>query len=316
MVALKTSSMKTTFITISLLIAIEIHSQGQSFTKYFNTSEDEYAYTSINTPDGGYLIYMVAGGWDGDPGRRTHRDIILKTDQEGRIIDSLVFYDNDSLKFLITQIIPHGNEFIIQGINYLATDLNRSISCSIMRYNFDLVLQHDNTISKPGFYASYGSMIVNSDGNIVIPGLYKSEDLSNYYSFCREMSINGDSIREYIYSLYLPFESIIELPEKHCYNLLDVTRIVEIDSNLAYVKELYHVPSSVYPNTMVELFSPQAIDGSTYLVSGRTLNYLGGFDGSWGLFNNGNWENVFSFGSVDTNDHMKGMDFISLEQIF
>jgi len=309
--------MKTTFISLILLLALELQVICQSFTKHFTSSEDEYAYTSINTPDGGYLIYMVAGEWNGDPGRSAHRDILLKTDAQGNILDSLVFYYNtDSLNFRITQLVPYGNEFLIQGA-YCMDDLqSMPVSCRIMRYSFDFELQHDTTIFKPGFFTSYGSLIINSNGNIVIPGMCNSLDFSSYFSFCREMTIDGDSIREYIYSEYLPYSSIIELPENHCYNLVDVTRIVEIDSNLAYVKLLYHRPSSVYPTTMVELFDPKTIDGTSYLVSGRTYNYDGGFEGSWGVFNNGIWENVFSFGSVDTNDQMKGMDFISTENIF
>jgi hypothetical protein len=313
----KPFTMKSTFITLFLLLAIELQGISQSFTKHFTSSEDEYAYTSINTPDGGYLIYMVAGEWNGDPGRRAYRDILLKTDAQGNILDSLVFsYNTDSLNFMITQLVPYGNEFLIQGAYFMDNLQAMPVSCRIMRYSYDFELHHDTSISKPGFYASYGSMILNSKGNIVIPGLYNSKDMSSYFSFCREMTIDGDSIREYIYSEYMPYSSIIELPEKHCYNLVDVTRIVEIDSNLAYVKLLYHSPSSVYPNTMVELFDPKTIDGTSYLVSGRTLNYDGGFEGAWGVFNTGIWENVFSFGSVDTNDQMKGMDFISTENIF
>jgi hypothetical protein len=309
--------MKTTFITLFLLLALELQVICQSFTKHFTSSEDEYAYTSINTPDGGYLIYMVAGEWNGDAGRSAYRDILLKTDAQGNILDSLVFfYNTDSLNFIITQLLPYGNEFLIQGAYYTDELQTRQVSCRIMRFNFEFELQHDTTISKPGFYSMYGSLIINSSGNIVMPGFYSSSDFSVIYSFCREMTIDGDSIREYIYSERMPSSSIIELPEKHCYNLLTVNRIVEIDSNFAYVKDLYVVPSGVYPTTMIELFRPKTIDGTSYLVSGRTYNYDGAFEGSWGVFNNGIWENVFSFGSVDTNDHMKGMDFITTENIF
>jgi hypothetical protein len=308
--------MKSPVLTLVFVLALVLQLYAQSFTKHFDTSEDEYAYTSINTPYGGYLIYIVKGEWDSDPGRRSYRDIILKTDPEGNILDSLVFHDNDSLKFKITKLIPHGDEFIIQGINYLASNVDQPVSYRIIRYSFDFVLQHDTTISRPGFYISCGSMFLNSAGHLMLAGSYTTEDFSQYFSFCKEMTLDGDSIRETIYSQFLPSSNIIELTDTHSYNLLSVNQIVEIDSNLNYVKDLYYVPSVIYPNTMLWLFSPKVIDGSTYIVPGTTFNYENRYEAAWGLFTGGNWGTVFSFGSVDTNDQIKGMDFITTERIY
>ncbi len=306
--------MKTTFLVISLLITIELHSHAQSFTKHFNSIEDEYAYTSINTPDGGYLIYMVAGEWDGDLGRRTHRDIILKTNQEGDILDSLVFYDNDSLKFIITQIIPHGNEFIIQGINYLAADLERSVSCRVVRYNFDLQLISDFTINDSLNFITCGSLLVNSNDHLLLSGIFTTKDFSSNYWFCMERTLDGVLIRQQTSNEMLPYSSIIEVIENEAYNILNYKRIVKVDTNLNYVEDLYNVPSSVYPNTMVRLFNPKSIDGLTYLVSGNTFD--GNYKAAWGVFNAGIWDKVFYFGSDDTNNYVKGMDFITLESIY
>lgn len=306
--------MKPAFLTILLFIASGLLSHAQSFTKHINSIEDEFVYTSINAPGGGNIIYMVAGEWDNDPGRRTHRDIILKTDQEGNIIDSLVFYDNDSLKFLITQLIPHGDDFLIQGINYLAADLERSVSCRIVRCDFDLQLLSDFTLNDQQNYITCGSALINSNNHLLLSGIYTAKDLSGNYWFCMETTLDGDLIKQQTSNEMLPYSSIIQLSDDEVYNIMNYKRIVKVDTNLNYVEDLYNVPTLLYPDTMYRLFKPKSIDGLTYLVSGNTFD--GNYKAAWGVFNSGIWENVFSFGPVDTNNFMKGTDFLTLQSIY
>ncbi len=287
---------------------------AQTFTKNICTGEDEFANTAIETPSGGYLLYLVKGTYTNDQGRRAHRDIILKIDSIGNDIDSIVFHDEVSSNFMITGLLKQDNDFLILGANFKEGDLNIQVSYRIMRYNYNLNLLHDTTFAKKDCYTFTGNIVLNSKGNIVIPGTYVSYDQTQINSFCKEMSIDGDSIKEHVFEGLQPYSNIIELPGVPCYNINNYRQIVQLDTNFNFIQVLYTVPNQIYPNTMVYLYSTKAVNDSTCIIEGLTSDWT--FDAAWGLFNNGNWEKVMHFGSIDTNDYSMGMDFISIDNIY
>ncbi len=71
------------------------------------------------------------------------------------------------------------------------------------------------------------------------------------------------------------------------------------------------------------MFTTKQVDSSSYLVEGSVMEFgvppIGTGvprNGAWGLFNNGIWDTLVNFGSVDTSDYSAGLDFISLQHIY
>jgi len=220
------------------------------------------------------------------------------------------------LKYCITQLMNHGSDFLILG-DYYNEDL-KQVSYGIMRYSYDLQLIHDTVISKPGCDHLYtGSMIVNQAGHLVLPGSYSMEGQSQANSFFREMTVDGDSVKEKIFDYLLPGSNIIELTGNHTYHATDPWSIAQLDTNFNFNQFLYTAPSVGMPDYLYYLMSPKKVDNLSYLIGSRMYELSPyAFDAAWGLFKNGIWESKLQFGSVDTSDFFMGMDFITTDRIY
>jgi hypothetical protein len=311
-------------ITVSLFFLIFLFTSNatycQSFVKVLNTNEDECLNFSIENPYGGYIVTLSKGTYSAsDRGRISERDILLKLDALGNDLDSLVIDDSGILKFLLCGLVKlqNENEFIAWGANYISPNLLDPVSIRIIRLTYDLEIEHDTTLfSSHNNYIYPGEILVNSHDHLVMAGTITPTDYSSYTSFCKEMTIDGESISEKIYDSFQPHQHIVELPAHHHYNLIDFNRIVEIDSAFNFVQTLYVVPTALYEFTIFNLMTSKNINDSSYLVEGNEAALGGTLNGTWGLFNNQYWTNVYYFGSFDTTDNMAGMDFINTDHIY
>ncbi len=179
-----------------VMFSTSLSIQAQSFIKSIQTEEDEFEYSAIETPEGGYLVYLVKGVFSySDEGRVSHRDIILKLDALGNELDSLVLNDSDSLKFQISGLLKYQDEFIIWGSNYKATNLYYPVSVRIVRMDYDFNLKHDTTLKFKDNYIFPGNIIINSQNHLMMPGTLISEDFTTLHSFCEELTIDGTLLR-------------------------------------------------------------------------------------------------------------------------
>jgi hypothetical protein len=181
-------------------------------------------------------------------------------------------------------------------------------------YSFNIV--HDTIVRYYGSYVFCGNIALNSQGQLVMPGVRVTSDMINSTWFCSKMTTDGVLLYEHVFDEQQPYQSIIEIPEDHTYNLIDYDKIVKVDSNFNFLQTLYVVPTLFYSNTLFNLFNPKLSDSSSYIIGANTMSLGLTKDGAWGQFTNGLWSKMMSFGSTDTNDYVAGMDFITTKHIY
>lgn len=313
----------TTFILLGVVLQILISkSSAQTFTKYIATSEKESAAFGIELPTKQFVLATRKGiVAENDPGGIEDRSVFFKLSTDCNILDSLTIENTDSTYQFLAGLLNYDNMILTwlhqvqrsQPIRYMT-------GFKILIIDTSMSIVHTQEINKPGCLFNYiGNPTLNLKGNLVFPVSYYKTDHTGNYESCMEITPEGEIIRETFYTEQMPYvwPFIVEVPAIHGYHLIDFKRIVELDSTLHYVKDIYNVPQFIYLE-LTEMMAAKMLNDSCYVIEGKRSEKL--YDGSkihyrdaaWNCMqSDGNWKNYppFNYGEYEINDLPWHFDF-------
>ena len=313
----------TLIIQISLQLLAASGLEAQSFFKTISTVEDEVCWNALELPDGGYLLLLQRGSsysYD-DPARFQHRDIILKIDQTGNLIDSIEFPDPDTSLMYLQQLIRYEDKIIITGILLSPEVYGRKEALRIIQMDYALNILSDTIFANPMYYLDPAIPRINHNGNLVFVCTYTDKTTEEKTNSLVEISPTGTVIKQVYQSLLLPTHSVIDLPAMSGYHVCDISRIVAFDYDFNFISQLYEHQT---PNdsTLVNQVGHKCISDSSYVLTGQLSEILppnAGFfyDCGFAVFDmNGNWESQHRFGSPYRNDYPQSFDFLITNEIY
>lgn len=311
----------TTLILLGMVLQIiTLKSTAQTFTKYIATSEKESAAFGIELPTKQFVIATRKGiVAENDPGGIEDRNVYFKLSADCNILDSLTIENTDSTYQLLAGMINCDSKILTwlhilkrtQPIRYMT-------GFKILLIDTSMSILHIREISKPGCFFNYiGNPTLNLKGNLVFPVSYYKADHTGNYESCMEITPDGEIIRETFYSEQMPYiwPFIVEVPAIHGYHLIDYKRIVELDSTLNYVKDIYNVPQFIYLE-LTEMLAAKLLNDSCYVIEGRRSEKLGAGipyrDAAWNsMQSDGNWKVYppINYGEYEINDLPWHFDF-------
>ncbi|HOW30707.1 MAG TPA: T9SS type A sorting domain-containing protein [Bacteroidales bacterium] len=300
------------FAAILVLSAISAHSQ--SFVKDLKTTEDEICIGFAENPAGGYFISILRGAYqENDPALLSYRNIIYNMDVQGNLADSIVFEDNDSLRYLGGSLLLNGNELIVTSSVYSNGEANHNLALRVTRLNFDLDVTNDVLYNKPGYYLNAGAAAINGNGNLVMAIHPQLIATGEWYAAALELTPDGDVVREQASGEFLPSGTVIPFDGGNGYLFTDLSMIVSLDENLNYQEMLYqHQDNDPLWSAMSSF---KAVSDHECLVTG--WKPWDPFDAAWAILDkNGTWQEQHSFGMNGYSDHAGGADFVRTDNIY
>ena len=309
-----------TFIAIVLAIT-NLAANSQSFVKELRTDLDEKWVSTIEYPEGNYIVSIIRGLYSvDDPLCLNYKNIIYKIDRTGNITDSLTFDNTGSLITMGRGIISTGNELILWCAVYDSNDTYHQKALRLTTINENLEVLHDTSYTKPGYYLRLGAPSLNAAGNLVLTIYPENISTGEWYRTATELEVNGTFIREVATDSLLPCSKVVPMPGNNGYIFADMHRITLLDDQLTFVKQLY-VPQ-VIERHLRKLTSFKALNDSLLIITGFVDEPVQWWephrdDAAWAVFDkNGQWLSQHAFGLYGYSDYAGRVDFITPDNIY
>jgi len=307
--------MKLKLIIILLFFCVNSFSQS-TFIKWIST--DEYDFVGeITEFDDGHFLVPTSTGWTEDYFQNYINSVnkLYKLNANGEFVDSLTIDTISNYEILTgPKIKIFEDQILIWGRALHKTSFDTQLC--LLWIDFDLNIVNYCFLGQEDIHEIVSRHTINNNGNIVFVGTNKIE-MGPGHPFLWEVDIEGNEI---VYKTDTSFvtlaPSVIQIPATNNYHVNDAGGVLVYDHNFEF--------DTIYYLANIDVFAdvPQQhrlIDDFHYIKVGMFLQQ--GIPTNWDLAflildNHYNIISTNTFGALDTNDAIGGIDFLTTDQIF